>query len=198
MLIMELLAARNIFGVTITSTDSMKLAAIPIVLLAILVGAHFRFRKLFKVHTDGVVLVTGASSGIGRDAAVRLAESGYHVFAGVRTEEDARKVLNLQVTNLFPVMLDVTSHASCIEAVATVALYSGEKNLPVVALVNNAGISRRIVAEFHDIDDIRKVFDTNVFGLIDITQLMIQLLRNSNGRIVMISSIAGFFGKFLF
>lgn len=53
----------------------------------------------------------------------------------------------------------------------------------------------RVVAEFHDISDVRRVFETNLFGLMDITQLALPLLRQSKGRIVMISSLAGSVGK---
>lgn len=172
----------------------MKLYLFPALLAALLVAVHYSLRKEYTVHTAGAVLVSGASSGIGRDAAVRLAAAGYTVFAGVRKSSDAEKLLNSKVPNLLPVMLDVTDHASCAAAIRTVSQHVEDKRVPFVGLVNNAGISRRGIAEFHSLEDARAVFDTNVFGLIDLTQLALPLLRKSRGRIVMISSIAGFFG----
>ena len=80
-----------------------------------------------------VLLITGASTGIGRDAAVRLASAGFDVFAGVRTDEDA---LSVKRDGLTPVMVDVTDDAQVEAAVATVAKAGGGK---IDALVNNAG-----------------------------------------------------------
>lgn len=173
----------------------MKFFVFPFLLVSLLVGAHFFLRKEYKVHPRGAILVTGASSGIGKDAAVRLASAGYFVFAGVRKPSDAEKILNSNVKNIAPLILDVTDHDTCVAAIRAVSKHCEENGLPFVALINNAGVSRRSVAEFHEIADIRAVYDTNVFGLIDITQLALPMLRQHQGRIIMISSIAGFFGE---
>lgn len=97
--------------------------------------------------------------------------------------------------NLIPIVFDVTKHETSAEAVAVIASDVEENNLPFIGLVNNAGISRRMVAEFHDMEDIYRVFDTNVFGMMHLTQLCLPLLRQSKGRVVMISSVNGRIGK---
>jgi short-subunit dehydrogenase len=76
--------------------------------------------------------------------------------------------------------------------------FSEEHKLPFVALVNNAGISRKQVAEFHDVSDAKDVFETNFFGVLDLVQQSMPHLRKSKGRIVMISSLAGFLGAPLY
>jgi NAD(P)-dependent dehydrogenase (short-subunit alcohol dehydrogenase family) len=151
-------------------------------------------QKEYAVAQNGVVVISGASSGIGRHAALHLAEKGYVVFAGVRKETDADSIRQLQVKGLHPVLLDVTKHDSCVAAYQTVKQFSQENKIPIVALVNNAGISRRVPAEIHQLNDIRRVFDTNFFGMVDLTQVFIPALRESKGRIVMISSLAGLVG----
>jgi NAD(P)-dependent dehydrogenase (short-subunit alcohol dehydrogenase family) len=143
-------------------------------------------RKEYVVAETGVIVISGASSGIGRHAAINLAEKGYVVFAGVRKETDANSIRNLQIKGLYPVILDVTKHDSCVTAFQSVKQFSEENKLPIVALVNNAGVSRKMPAEIHHLDDIRRVFDTNFFGMIDLTQIFIPALRESKGRIVMI------------
>jgi NADP-dependent 3-hydroxy acid dehydrogenase YdfG len=129
---------------------------IPSFVIALLVtAAHFYLRKEFVVHTRGVILVTGASSGIGRDAATHLSQAGYTVFAGVRKPSDAESILNSNTPNMIPVILDVTDHDACAVAIKTVSRHMEEHDVPFVGLVNNAGVSRRSIAEFHSVDDIR-------------------------------------------
>jgi NADP-dependent 3-hydroxy acid dehydrogenase YdfG len=152
------------------------------------------FEIKYPVQT-GIVVISGASTGIGRHAAVHLAGNGYTVFAGVRKEIDADSIRNLQIKGLYPVILDVTKHESCVSALETVSQFSRENGLPIVALVNNAGVSRKFPAELHDLSDIRRVFDTNFFGMVDLTQTFIPVLRESKGRIVMISSLSGLVSK---
>ena len=185
------------------------------------------FRKEFVVHEKGIVLISGASTGqlfhivlfflphdefviikfkylinccvgIGRHAAETLAQDGYKVYCGVRKEKDKESILSVNNPNLVPVIFDVTNHETNVEAIETIKSDMVSSKLPFVALVNNAGISRRMAAEFHDMNDIHKVFDTNVFGMMDLTQLSLPLLRESKGRIVMISSVNGKIGKFCF
>lgn len=143
------------------------------------------------MHSSGIVLLTGASTGIGRHAAEHLADNGYTVYAGVRKQGDMEKLLSLNNPFIVPLLLDVTDHTSCVTAAQQVM----EVALPLVAIVHNAGISRDIVTEFHDVDDARKVFETNFFGVIDLTQLLLPLLRRTKGRIVAISSVASAIGN---
>lgn len=151
----------------------------------------------YKVQS-GIVLISGASTGIGRHAAEYLSEKGYIVFAGVRKQSDYESIMDLKNPRLQAIKFDVTNHDSCVNAIQHVSSVSREWKIPVVALVNNAGISRRQTAEFHQLEDIRRVFDTNFFGMVDLTQLALPLLRESEGRIVMVSSVAGVFGAFCF
>lgn len=154
------------------------------------------FQQSFPVHHSGVVVITGASSGIGRDAALYLAEkTGFTIFAGVRNQRDFDAVIAQKKPSLKPLMIDVSKHESCVSAVGVLTDYLNANNMELVGLVNNAGISRRGLAEFHDISDARVVFDTNFFGVMDLVQLTLPLLRQGKGRIVMLSSLSGVVGS---
>ena len=98
---------------------------------------------------------------------------------------------------MVPVLLDVTQHETILSTMKLIQEELSKTKLPFVALVNNAGISRRMVAEFHELADIQKVFNTNVFGMMDLTQQSLPFLRQSQGRIVMISSVNGKIGTFV-
>ena len=148
----------------------------------------------FKIQF-GVVIISGASTGIGRHAAETLASEGYFVYAGVRKQKDYDAMIALDNPLLKPLMFDVTNHDSCVTAMSQVAATLDERKVPLVALVNNAGVSRRKTAEFHDVADAKTVFETNFFGMLDLTQLALPLLRKHQGRIVMVSSVAGVFGS---
>jgi NAD(P)-dependent dehydrogenase (short-subunit alcohol dehydrogenase family) len=129
-------------------------------------------------------LVTGASSGIGAATALLLAEAGWEVFAGVRSIESAPNQVGIT-----PVQLDVSNSDSIIKAIALITRHLGEQGLD--ALVNNAGVGLVAPMEFVEQDDIRKVFEVNVFGLITLTQAALPLLRKARGRIVNLSSVGG-------
>ena len=156
--------------------------------------AVFRTERVaHKVHRNGIVLITGASSGIGNDFAEYLAENhDYLVLAGVRKESDFLKITLENKKNLIPFMIDVSSHDSCVEATNQLNDIVLERNLPFIFLVNNAGIGRFSPVEFEDLEGAKKLFDTNVFGLLDLTQQVLPMLRESQGRIIMVSSISGF------
>jgi NADP-dependent 3-hydroxy acid dehydrogenase YdfG len=81
------------------------------------------FRVPYTVHKNGIVVISGASTGIGRHAAENLALAGYHVFAGVRKEADAKSIADTGITTLHPLMLDVTKHESVVEAISQVSPY---------------------------------------------------------------------------
>ncbi len=153
-------------------------------------------RVEYPVSTEGIILITGASTGIGRHAAEHLANKykSHIILAGVRKETDASSIRDSEIENLLPIIIDVTSHDSCVKAVGEILSLMEKKSLPFVGLVNNAGIGRTVPIEFHQIDDARKVFDTNFFGVLDLIQLTLPMLRASKGRIINISSIAGMIG----
>jgi short-subunit dehydrogenase len=154
----------------------------------------YAFRVAYPVHSTGVIVISGASTGIGRDAAETLAKSGFHVFAGVRKDADVLSIQNTGISTLHPVILDVTQHDSVTEAIKTALAFSTEKKLPFVAVVNNAGISHQQIIEYHDMSDARNHFDINFFGALDMVQQSLPALRHSKGRIVMVSSGLGTIG----
>mgnify|MGYP003386486410 FL=1 len=158
--------------------------------------AFLTFRKQYKVHKTGIIVVTGSSSGIGKHATEYLAAklSDFTVYAGVRKQSDADKITALGVSNLKPLLLDVSSHQSCVDAMEVITADVAKTGRPLVAVVNNAGVSRVAACEYHRLDDMRAVFDTNFFGAVDLTQLALPLLRASSGRVIMTSSILGRFG----
>ncbi len=134
------------------------------------------------------VVITGASTGIGRAAALRLARAGHRVFAGVRTQTDAES-LTRENSRIVPVTLDVTDRSS-IEAAAKEVEESLD-GLDLGGLVNNAGIAVSAPLETIRPEDLRRQFDVNVFGLIDATQVFLPALRAGRGRIVNIGSVSG-------
>jgi NAD(P)-dependent dehydrogenase (short-subunit alcohol dehydrogenase family) len=132
----------------------------------------------------GTVVVTGASTGIGRVTALRLASVGFTVLAGVRKEEDG-EALRSADARVEPVRLDVTDA----EQVAALAARVGSG--PLAGLVNNAGIAVAGPLEGIPLDEIRRLYDVNVFGLIAVTQALLDPIRAARGRIVNIGSIGG-------
>lgn len=132
------------------------------------------------------VLVTGASTGIGRSIALMLAEHGMTVYAGVRKAEDGEDLAEAAVGVLKPVRLDVTSDADIEGTLKTIA---GDGGLG--ALVNNAGVYIGGPLELMRDEDIDATFEVNVLGLLRLTRACLPMLRESGGRIVNISSISG-------
>jgi NAD(P)-dependent dehydrogenase (short-subunit alcohol dehydrogenase family) len=121
-------------------------------------------------------LVTGASSGIGAACAMRLRQSGWQVFAGVRRVGDAPEGTE-------EILLDVTDE----EQIRGAAEQIDELD----ALVNNAGIAIAIPLEFIPLSELRRQLDVNVVGQVAVTQALLPQLRRSRGRIVFVGSIAG-------
>ena len=164
------------------------LPLLPLLPVLISTFVSFLFRVSFPVHASGIIVVTGANSGIGLAAAQHLSSLGYTVFGGARSSQG----LSSLPGNLIPLKLDVSVHADVVSAAETVASYSQSHNLPFVALVNNAGSMRVNALEFVSVPDVEALFRTNVFGALDVTQQFLPLLRKSKGRVVMVSSVAGF------
>ena len=130
--------------------------------------------------------MTGASTGIGREAARLLAASGFRVFGTVRRDEDAAA---LRADGVEPVRLEVTDPAGIAAAEDQVLAALGEA--PLVGLVNNAGVPAAGPLEFLPLDELRQVLEVNVIGVMAVTQAFLPALRRSSGRIVNMSSIAG-------
>jgi NAD(P)-dependent dehydrogenase (short-subunit alcohol dehydrogenase family) len=134
------------------------------------------------------VLVTGASTGIGRAAAMRLDGAGWKVFAGVRKEEDAASLRAEASDRLAPVTLDVTD-AEQIAAAAELIARETEGGLD--GLVNNAGVAVPGPLETVPLDDLRHQLEVNLVAYVAVTQAMLPELRRAEGRIVFLSSIGG-------
>jgi NAD(P)-dependent dehydrogenase (short-subunit alcohol dehydrogenase family) len=142
-------------------------------------------------HAGDTVLVTGASTGIGRACAVRLAARGFDVLAGVRRDEDGERLREAAAANgrLTPLRLDVTDADSVRDAGSAVAERTGAWGL--AGLVNNAGIAVGGPLEFLPREDVRRQFEVNLIGQIAVTQAMLGQLRKRRGRIVNMGSVGG-------
>ncbi len=137
----------------------------------------------------GAVVVTGASTGIGEATATWLCEIGFEVFAGVRKPADGERLGAKGLGRLRPLILDVADGRSIARAAEEVEAAVGARGL--AGLVNNAGISGGAPLEFTEVDEIRRMFEVNVFGLISTTQAFLPSLRRRRGRIVCMGSISG-------
>ena len=164
--------------------------AVPLLLLAVLPVAAQQ-----PTATQRAVLVTGASSGIGRKITELLASQGHFVYAGARKAEDLSELSGIR--NVQGVKLDVNVDSDIAAAVETVR--TGGRGLH--GLVNNAGIA--IIAPLIHVDEreLRSLFDVNVFGPYRITKAFAPLIIEAKGRVVNISSISGilsgpFFGPY--
>jgi NAD(P)-dependent dehydrogenase (short-subunit alcohol dehydrogenase family) len=134
-------------------------------------------------------LVTGASTGIGRAAALRLDRNGWRVFAGVRREEDADSLRGEGSERLVPLILDVTEPEQIAAAAERVGEVVGEAGLD--ALVDNAGIGVMGPLETLPIEDFRRQIEVNLIGHVAVTQAMLPLIRRATGRVVLVSSAGG-------
>mgnify|MGYP005812392829 CR=1 FL=1 len=133
------------------------------------------------------VLVTGASTGIGRATALRLDAAGWRVFAGVRREEDAEALRAAGSERLVPLTLDVTD-ADHLAAAAARVEAAGEG---LDGLVNNAGVAIPAPLETIPIEDLRRQIEVNLIAQVAVTQALLPELRRARGRIVFIASIGG-------
>jgi NAD(P)-dependent dehydrogenase (short-subunit alcohol dehydrogenase family) len=132
-----------------------------------------------------VVLITGCSTGIGRATAERLARAGHTVYATARRPES---IEDLKESGCRTLALDVTSEESMSAAVAAVEEAEGG----IGALVNNAGYSQNGAVETVPLADVRAQFETNVFGLLRMCQLVLPgMRRRGEGTIVNMSSMGG-------
>jgi NAD(P)-dependent dehydrogenase (short-subunit alcohol dehydrogenase family) len=131
-------------------------------------------------------LITGASTGIGRATALRLAGSGWTVLAGVRKTADGEALLAAGGERIVPITLDVTDATQIAAAVDAVTRHGR-----LDALVNNAGIGFGGPLELIPIDDLRDQLEVNVLGPVAVTQALLPALRRAGGRIVFVSSVGG-------
>jgi NAD(P)-dependent dehydrogenase (short-subunit alcohol dehydrogenase family) len=150
------------------------------------------FREIGMAKT---ILITGCSTGLGFAAARAFAERGYRVIATVRSEADARRVEAECKGSIQSVLCDVTVKEQVAELPGAVRRITGDGVLD--GLINNAGVLPAPgPVEFQKMEDIRAVFDVNVFGMMAVTIALLPLLgtdpvRRQHGRIINISSIEG-------
>jgi NAD(P)-dependent dehydrogenase (short-subunit alcohol dehydrogenase family) len=140
-------------------------------------------------NESGAVVVTGASTGIGRATALLLDRRGYRVLAGVRKEEDAKSLADGASDRLTPIKIDVTKQRSITSSRESVERAIGSDGL--VGLVNNAGVGGGGPIEFMDLDHLRDTLEVNLIGQVAVTQAFLPLLRKAKGTIVFLASIGG-------
>lgn len=138
------------------------------------------------------VLITGGTDGLGRAATVHLARKGYPVFAAGRSAEKRQELERIAKEEKIPIRtveMDVTDNLSVEIGVEFVI----EKAGAIGVLINNAGVGYMAVVEELRLDDLRKQFETNLFGVLRVTQAVLPHMRaRRTGRILMMSSVAGF------
>jgi NAD(P)-dependent dehydrogenase (short-subunit alcohol dehydrogenase family) len=134
------------------------------------------------------VLVTGASTGIGRATVERLDAAGWRVFAGVRRQEDADSLSQAGSERVVPLILDVTDAGQIAAAARRIEEEAGGQ---LEGLVNNAGIAVPGPLETLPLDDFRRQVEVNLTAQVAVTQAMLPLIRRAPGRIVFIASIGG-------
>lgn len=137
----------------------------------------------------GTVFVTGASSGIGHACVLRLSESGFRVFAGVRTESAAAQLNALGRPEITPLQVDLTKDDEI--ATAAAILRQELAGTGLAGLVNNAGTCVSGPLEYISPGDLRTQFEVNVIGQVAVTQAVLPLLRLARGRIVNMGSTSG-------
>ena len=138
-----------------------------------------------------VILVTGASTGIGQETALHMARKKHQVYAAVRSPQTADELREKIAAESLPVTiirLDLTDVASIEQAVAGIMAQTGR----IDALVNNAGIGGGRAVEETTLEEVREVFETNYFGNVSVLREVIPVMRKQgSGRIVNVGSLAG-------
>ncbi|MEV6705226.1 SDR family oxidoreductase [Micromonospora wenchangensis] len=137
-----------------------------------------------STETRELVVVTGASTGMGAATARELARRGFHVLAGVRRDSDATP---LRADRIEPVILDITDP----DHVTALAARVERDPLPLRALVNNAGVPGAGPVEVMPLHEWRRIFEVNLFGHVAVTQALLPALLRGRGRVVNISSLNG-------
>jgi NAD(P)-dependent dehydrogenase (short-subunit alcohol dehydrogenase family) len=135
------------------------------------------------------VVVTGASTGIGRACALALDCNGFRVFAGVRKDADGSALRAVASPALTPVHIDVTDPASIAAMVERVSTAVGGTGLD--GLVNNAGTTLPCPIEYLALGGFRRQLEVNLIGPLAVTQALLPLLRQGQGRVVNVTSAAG-------
>ena len=149
--------------------------------------------QLMPCDVTDVVVVTGASSGIGHACTLHLAKAGCTVFAGYRQPEDGDKLRGMESGRVIPIRLDISEEAD-LDALTDrldTHLDKSPGNCRLAGLVNNAGIGMVAPMAFAPLDDLRRILEINVIGQVAMIQRLIVQLRAHEGRVVNISSVSG-------
>jgi len=161
------------------------------------VWVNYVLKKDFVVHMKGAVVISGTSSGIGHHATFAVAEYGYTIFACVRNEKSVQNLKEEAKTRglehlIIPIVVDVTNNTQIDLGVKEVTTFLSRTELPMVAVVNNAGFSGSVPIELESSDHIHSMFDVNFFGSVLLTQKFLHLIRRDQGRLIFVSSLAGY------
>ena len=133
-----------------------------------------------------LVVITGASTGIGAATAREMARRGFHVLAGVRRTSDADAI---RAANVEPLILDITRPEQ-IQALAR-RVREDPQGRPLRAVVNNAAVQANVPIEVFGIDQWRDMFEVNLFGHVAVTQALLPTLIENGGRVINVSSVGG-------
>ncbi len=133
-----------------------------------------------------LVIVSGASSGVGAATALEFAQRGYHVLAGVRRKSDGDLI---RAERIEPIILDITQPADIANVAARVA--SDPLGRGLRALINNAGIQINAPIEVLPLSEWRSLFDVNLFGHVEMIQTLLPEIIKNKGSIVNITSVGG-------
>lgn len=132
-----------------------------------------------------IILITGASSGIGYETAEKLAKEGHKVYGAARRMD---KLDSLKGVGVVPIYLDITNQESCTKVVDTIIKHEGR----IDVLVNNAGYGSYGAVEDVSLDEAQRQFDVNLFGVARLTKLVLPYMRKQKfGRIINVSSMGG-------
>ncbi len=133
------------------------------------------------------VVITGASSGIGRSSVLQMSQSGWRVFATVRKPADQDSLRKEGGADVIPVLMDIEDESSISVAAQEIETQLSGRGLD--GLVNVAGIGVVRPLEYVSLKDLRQIFEVNVFGQMAVTQALSRSLRHARGRIVNITSV---------
>ncbi len=142
-----------------------------------------------RADRQELIVVTGASTGMGAATAKELARKGFHVLAGVRREADADALRGLGIEGIEPHILDITVESD-VAAIADRVVRDPLRR-PLRALINNAGTAINAPIEALPLAQWRQQFEVNLFGHVAMTQALLPALLTSSGTVVNISSVGG-------
>jgi len=175
--------------------------SVPIYLIALVATYFIRnhyFNQVLPVPRNAAVVITGCSTGIGRDAAFRLADIGFTVFATVRRVEDgsALKASSKSTDRIVPLIMDVQNDDQIEQARLQVQHYLKQNGLQLLAIVNNAAFDNSNFMEVMNKQSLRKAIDVNFAGSLMVTRAFLPMIRachiaGHSGRVIFVSSGLG-------